>query len=342
MRTGFFFTLLSVCLMLLTVSSEAEAARWRTCNGSAVKWRGTVNVHRNRCSIPDTGIVNSAYWNGVGQWNNLSNVVDGFFVNPASDCLITHGDGQNEVGLVNRSAIDGANGLTVSQLGLCFIGSNDIDEADVMVANDLSFSAQWGSFLGTTGRSTFVHEFGHFFGFLHENVHAVLRTIPPHLITGGSEPSTNWPSDTIGMSSLYGFSSTRPNLLPSALGVVGGTVQRLNSAVTVNVCRGSTRTVRVYLGNSGNAASGTYNLRVRLSPTSPMTGYSSGSTVAAAFTHSLGAFSQGTFDLSFRVPNSLSNGTYFIYVDMDHTKTITELREGDNSTVSAMKLQVTC
>jgi hypothetical protein len=97
-----------------------------------------------------------------------------------------------------------------------------------------------------------------------------------------------------------------------------------------------------YLGNSGNAASGTYNLRIRLSPTSPMLGYSLGSTVAATFTHSLGAFSQGTFDLSFRVPTFLSNGTYFIYVDMDHTGTITELREGDNSTVSAMKLQVTC
>lgn len=342
MKTGVFFTLISTLLTLFTVSGAAEAASWRLCNGSAVKWRGTVNIHRNRCSIADTGLANSAYWNGIRQWDNLSHVVDGFFVNPASDCSISHGDGQNEVGRVSRSAIDGNNGVTVLQLGLCFIGSNDIDEADVMIAGDLNFTAQWGNFLGTAGRSTFVHEFGHFFGFLHVNAHAVLRTSPPHLLTGGSEPSTNWPNDTSGMHALYGFSSNRPNLLPSALGVVSGAVQRLNAATTVNVCRGSARTVRVYLGNSGSVASGTYNLRVRLSPTSPIPGYTLGTTVAKNFTHSLGAFSQGTFDLGFTVPGSLPNGTYFIYVDMDHTKTITELREGDNSTVSAMKFQVTC
>jgi len=199
-----------VCIAVCAVTGSAEAARWRTCNGSAVKWRGTLNIHRNRCSIADTGLVNSAYWNGMRQWNRLSNVVDGTFANPASDCFISFGDGQNEVGLTNRANINGANGLTVLQLGLCFIGSNDIDEADVMIANDLSFTAHNGNFLGTTGRSTFVHEFGHLFGFLHENAHDVMRTSPPHLLTGGAEPSTVWPSDTIGMTTDQRARVTRP------------------------------------------------------------------------------------------------------------------------------------
>src|SRR5918993_1779119 len=241
-----FLRLAFVFAALCAVTGAAEAASWRTCNGSAVKWRGTLNIHRNRCSIADTGIVNSAYWNGMRQWDRLSNVVDGTFVNPAGDCFISHGDGQNEVGLVNRANIDGANGLTVLQLGLCFIGSNDIDEADVMIANDLSFTPRNGNFLGTTGRSTFVHEFGHLFGFLHHDVHAVMRTSPPHLLTGGSEPSTVWPSDTIGMRSLYGFSISRPNLLPSALGVVSGSVQTLDPVTTLASCRGSNRSTRVY------------------------------------------------------------------------------------------------
>ena len=323
-------------------ATAAEAATWRTCNGSAVKWRGTLNIHRNRCSIPDTGIVNSAYWNGMRQWDRLSNVVDGTFVNGAGDCSISHGDGQNEVGLVNRANIDGNNGLTILQLGLCFIGSNDIDEADVMIANDLSFTARNGNFLGTTGRSTFVHEFGHLFGFLHEAGHTVLRTSPPHLITGGSEPSTVWPADTIGMSSLYGFSSSRPNLLPSALGVVAGSVQTLDSASTVTVCRGSSSSTRVFLGNSGNVGSGTYNLRVRLSTTAPMGGYSLGTNVVSSFTHSIGAFSQGTFDLGFTVPFWLADGVYFIYTDMEHTHSIVEILEGDNTTVSAKRIRVNC
>lgn len=331
-----------ICASLCLMAGAAEAARWRTCNGSAVKWRGTLNLHRNRCSIADTGTTNSAYWNGIRQWDRLSGVVDGTFVNAADDCSIGHGDGQNEIGRVLRSAIDGANGLTVLQLGLCFIGSNDIDEADVMVASDLSLTPRWGNFLGTTGRSTFVHEFGHLFGFLHHDVHAVMRTSPPHLLTGGLEPSTVWPSDTIGMRDLYGFSLSRPNLLPSALGVVSGLVQTLDPAGSLASCRGSSRSTRVYLGNYGNASSGTYNLRIRLSTTSPMTGYSLGTTVAATFTHSLGAFTQGTYDLPFSVPWSLANGTYYIYVDMDYTGTIAELNEGDNSTVSARRIQVSC
>ena len=277
------------------------------------------------------------------QWDRLSDVVDGTFVNGAGDCSISHGDGQNEVGLVNRSVIDGANGLTVLQLGLCFIGSNDIDEADVMVANDLSFTPRNGDFRGTTGRSTFVHEFGHLFGFLHEDVHAVLRTTPPHLITGGSEPSTVWPSDTIGMNSLYGFSTH-----PSESAAVGARSRgRLGADPRSRqhrhgVPRRSAAPRASIWGTRAMSASGTYNLRVRLSTTAPMAGYSLSTTVAASFTHSMGAFTQGTFDLAFTVPWGLANGTYFIYADMDHTGTITEILEGDNSTVSAKRIRVNC
>jgi len=326
----------------LTLSSQARAARWRTCNGSAVQWRGTLHVVRNRCSIPDSGSVNASYWNGVGNWNDLSNVVDGFFVNAASDCSISHGDGQNEVGLVNRAVIDGNNGLTVSQLGLCFIGSNDIDEADVMIANDLPFDNKLGNFLGTAGRSTFVHEFGHLFGFLHEDAHDVLRTSPPHLLTGGGQASTVWPSDAAGMNALYGFASSRSNLLPSALGVVGGSAQQLDAASTVTVCRGGSSSARFYLGNMGNVSTGTYGLRIRLSTTAAPAGYTTGGTVVQSFTHSIGAFSEGTFTLPFTVPSSLANGIYNIYIDLDPGSGVSELREGDNRTISARRIRVNC
>ena len=60
------------------------------------------------------------------------------------------------------------------------------------------------------------------------------------------------------------------------------------------------------------------------------------------FTHSIGAFSQGTFDLAFSVPWGLADGTYFIYTDMDYTGSIVEILEGDNTTVSAKKIRVNC
>lgn len=331
--------LAAVSCLLLPLS--ATAAVWRTCNGSPVQWRGQTHVYRNRCSIPDTGLINTAFWNGVRQWDALSGVVDGFWVNPATDCSIGHNDGQSEVGLTNRSNIDGANGVTILQLSACTTGPSNINEADVLLADDLDFTAKWGNFRGTVGRSTFVHEFGHFFGFRHEDVHAVLRTTPPHLLTGGNESSTVWPSDALGMNALYGFRAA-VNLLPSALGVVGTTVQTLDPALTVTLCRGGSRTTRFYLGNSGNVGSGTYGIRIRLSPVPPFSGYTATATEVASFTHSLGGFSEGTFDLAFRVPSTLPNGTYYIYLDMDPARTIPESNDGDNSTVSAMRIIVNC
>src|SRR5690242_3863353 len=113
-------------LGLVSASKTANAAAWNTCNGSPVIWRSHIAINRNRCSIADTGVVNSAYWNGLRNWNNLIGIVTTFLVNPATDCVVDHGDGQNEVARSNRSDIDGNNGLTILQLGLCFIGSNDI------------------------------------------------------------------------------------------------------------------------------------------------------------------------------------------------------------------------
>lgn len=329
-------------LAALLAPAPAEAAAWRVCNGAPVIWRGGTTLHRNRCSIADSGVTNTAYWNGVDAWNRMTGTITSFLVNPVSDCSVDHDDDQNEVALVDRSTIDGNNGLTVLQLGVCFIGSNDIDEADVMIANDLGFTPVWGDFIGTTGRSTFVHELGHFFGFTHEDTHAVMRTSPPHLVTGGLEPSTVWPADTSGLGAVYGVTNARPNLLPSALGPVGGVVQTLDPRINFPMCRGGSRTARFTLANSGSVASGTYGIRIRLSTAAPMAGYSAASTVVASFSHSLGAFSSGTYDLSFTVPSTLANGTYYLYVDVDPAGAVPELLEGDNSTVSAMRIVVNC
>jgi hypothetical protein len=328
---------------LLAAAPAVEAAVWRTCNGSPVIWRGGTSVHRNRCSIADSGPTNTAYWNGIDAWNRLAGAITSFFVNATSDCSVDHNDGENEFSLVDRATIDGNNGLTMLQLGPCFLGANDLDEADVMLANDLNFAPVWGNFLGTTGRSTFVHEVGHFFGFNHEDAHDVMRTSPPHLVTGGAEPSVNWPSDTAGVSAVYGFISSRPNLVASALGVVGGVVQTLDPNVALTLCRGTARTTRVYIGNSGNLATGTYGIRVRMSSLSPSAGgYTAATTVVATFTHSLAAFSQGTFDLPYTIPSTLPDGTYFLYVDLDPAGSITETVEGDNTTVSTTLFHISC
>lgn len=56
---------------------------------------------------------------------------------------------------------------------------------------------------------------------------------------------------------------------------------------------------------------------------------------------SLSGFSEGTFSLPFNVPD-VSNGTYYIHVDIDPYSEVSEVREGDNRTVSGMRVVVTC
>lgn len=159
----------------------------------------------------------------------------------------------------------------------------------------------------------------------------------PRAYTGGDQTASVFPSDTMGVDALYGLDSANSNLLPSAMNVSGTALSLLETG-TASACRGSARNIRFYLGNSGKGNSGTYSLRLRLTTSS--TG--AGGTTVSTFTHSLSAFAQGVYVLPFVVPASLANGTYYIWVDMDYTSSINEVREGDNSTRSGQLLSITC
>lgn len=329
-----------------TYYASAFQKEFGTCNGSNVIWRETIAIHRNSCSINNTTTI-AAYFNGAGQWDNPSNLAFNFLVNSASDCSFDRAsNGENEVSLVNRSAIDGNNGLTFTDIGLCGIGSNDIDEADTTVANDMDFVAREGNNTNPNyGRSTFVHELGHFIGLDHvSRTHAVMDGVGSAALTGGNEPATIWTDDELGLNTLYGLTgSAKSNLIVSAQQWVNG-VQNLNSGV-LHVCRGGSVSPSFYLGNSGNLATGTYNLRVRLSTTAPFSGgYTQSTNVAATYTHAINAFSEVITQLPFTVPSTLplTSTPYFIYVDLDFTGSIGERNEGDNTTVSGLQLRVDC
>lgn len=330
---------------ILCAVNAGQAAKWNTCNGSSVKWRKSFVITRNRCSIADTGDRNTAYWNGIRSWDNFSDLVDGFEVNPISDCVVAIGDEDNEIGVVPPEDIDGARGLTITEVGPCGIGANDIDHADTFIASDTTFVPLHGGAPTSDGRVAFVHELGHFFGFEHESNHGAMRSLPPLPVTGGSalEHATTFPTDTLGMHALYGFATNGPNLIPSANGISGGQMVALNPGGTVTVCRGTTRNFRFYVGNSGNLASGTYNLRIRFNTLSPLGGgYTATTTTVATFTHSLGAFTESTFDLPVTLPASLPSATFNVYIDLDHTGSINELREGDNTTFGNTRIRVNC
>ena len=224
------------------------------CNGYHVKWRSDLHISRNRCSIPDSGDINASYWNGIGQWDNLTHVVDNFLVRPGADCSISTGDGINEVGVVDPAYIDHNYGVTRLLYGICFIGPNDIDEADVLVSGSLPFTNPSPTSLSPEGRGTFTHEFGHVLGFADENGGYGAMHQTPRPYTGGNATASVFPTDTMGLEAFYGLSSGNADLITSAMSLFGTSVGLWDSG-TQQVCRGDSHTVRFYIGNAGKANS---------------------------------------------------------------------------------------
>lgn len=338
---------LAITVLVGVILSGSVSHSWTritpACGGKDVKWRNDLDISRNQCSIANSGNVNAAYWNGVNQWNDLTNEVDSFLVRPANDCSIQSGDGVNEVALVNPTTLDGDLGLATLRVGLCIPPfANSIDEADIRVANNLSFLNPTPISLVPQGRGTFVHEFGHLFGFGEENDQMGAMQQTPRPYTGGTQTASVFPTDTLGIDDFYDLSSSRPNLIPSAMNVntgVLGNIVLLETGLP-QACRGSSQSIRFYTGNSGKGNSGTYVNAIRLS-TSSSTTTTHGTTVVST-SDSLNSFTEGVRTFNFSVPNSLPYGFYFIHLKMDDSNQKLEVREGDNRTRSGRRLLVNC
>ncbi len=229
----------------LAVAVRAEAFTFLyTCNGCTGKIGSSQeHVRQNLSSIAAGGARESDLFNASTEWN--TRVMSRSPVNVSgttSDTVITHGDGQWEAGVVARSTIGGNNGLTVIQWGTCFIGCNDMDEADPMVASDLLFGnpdeSGWDVAVGgpLSGRDVFVHEWGHVLGLGHQTGYDVM--IPGGLkprVGGTGTHSTPSGDDRNGAATLYGGPSSFKNLLASGQRFSGGAVTTTSFAGTIFV-----------------------------------------------------------------------------------------------------------
>jgi|GEM_PF-2127955 len=333
--TIFSGTVFLATMMLAT--STAQAAGWRTCNGHPIKWRSTLNIIRNGCSIGDTGDANAAYWNGVKQWADLMPMVINYYVNASCDPIV-QGNGRSEVLRTLRSNIDGSNGVAISHHSPCS-NSNSISskiEVDIAIASDLPQTNPSPVTLGNEGRGTFVHEFGHLFGFLHDDWAGAMHQ-PPRPYAGGGQAATVWATDAMGIRALYGLKSNLPNLIASAYTNFGSRIELLETG-TPKACRGTSHTVRFTIENTGNNSTGTYYGRIRLTTSAS----GAGGTTVHTFTRSTPGMSTGTPPFTFVVPTSLPNGLYYIWIDLDYPGAITEIRKSDNSTRSGQMLNVNC
>lgn len=329
----------AVVVVAMMLSATAQAAAWRTCNGTPVTWEsGHFGTTRVSCSIPSSGDVSSAYWNAVGQWQSISPVINSTTVWPVEHCYSTHGDGYNDVMLAARADIDGNNGLTILQLDGCtwWFSTENIIEADAMVASDMTFynpdESQWAD--SVSGRMTMVHELGHSHGLQHYDSLGVMKTLAPRAYAGGTgDHAAVLPDDDYGIRTLYGANSYR-NLFASAQGVNG----ILSSPVTVNVCRNQSLSVGFTFGNMGSIDANNFRIRLSMANVPPPSGFTGGYTLGY-WTGWASADGWYTSYYGFTVPY-VPTGIYWLYFRVDDNNQFSETREYDNVTHSPMTLNV--
>ncbi len=335
--------LIAVTLTTLPLSGQALAAAWSTCNGRNVVWgSGHFATVRNSCSIGDSGDRNSSYWNAIGQWQSVQGVINGTYVWPPDRCWITHGDGWNDVAVVNRGDIDGNNGLTLTFYDSCFWwwDTQHIVEADAMIASDMTFynpdESQWTDRI--SGRDTFTHELGHAHGLLHSEYFGQMRTYQPRPYVGGwGDHISVLPDDAWGIRALYGGPGYR-NLFASAQEISGPNVVTTNPAGTMYVCKNEPVNLRFTFGNTGSWGVDSFRIRVSMNNVPPLDGAWGGWDLGywTGWVSPTGTYS-GSYPVW--VPD-VPVGIYWLYFNVDDNWQIDELRHSDNITHNAMTLYV--
>ena len=311
----------AVLLTGFFLASQAGAYTYTTCDGDKVVWSNSFQMVQNTLSIPFGGQREIAVDQAIARWRNVQGMWDmvsmSVLVNGAS--IIVTPDGLNDVAVAPRANIGGRNGLTLLVADTCWVGGGmEWVEADVFAASDLSFGALEQTVLSTnSGRSTFLHEFGHAHGLDHAQFFNYMRVKQPRPLVGGlGETIDVLPDDAQGGRFLYPSGKQEINLFASAHRRDTSTDKILvNQEGTVFSCTGGggTITVNATAGNNGtidltqterwwlSTSSQAFNGGIQIGQLSN-TVYSANKTKTKLVTLTL---------------TSLSAGTYFLYHCLD-------------------------
>lgn len=324
------------------MASQAHAFRFLKCSGNPIVWSSPFQMVQNTFSIPNGSTRENAMLNAVGRWNGVIGMKDmvsmSFF--STSGNIITTGDGLNDVAVTNPVNIGGNNGLTLMIRSLCVLSSS-WGEADVFVASPLTFGpVPEDSLTATSGRSTFLHEFGHAHGLLHQQRANVMRTPQPRPVVGGfGETMDVLPDDAAGGRFLYPSGFLEFNLFASAFRRTSGDQIVLNQTGTQTFCSkgGGTLTLNSTVGNNGSVLliqDERWWVSTSNNDHTNKFGFQIFQRNDTVFEQEKTHQSQVTITMP-----KLPVGTYFLYHGVDVFQGI-ESREDDNAVREAMKIKI--
>ena len=349
-RNRFEIVLAATILALVGFSRSAQAYYFQAycdyIDNTPVKWGGSFRMYRSTCSMPDNSDAAGAYYNAALQWSQFNSLMDWNW--SYDDCSITFGNGRNETAVVPRSDISGANGYTQYDYNWasCAITGGQYTEADVMLADDMTFNNEdesfldWGYYL-QQGRVVTLHEFGHVFGLDHSEGFDVMRAYTPYPLVGGTgEHAEPFPDDAMGVMALYRNYPTLYNAFASAEewlqdGTNDGSIRAIEQTWPSSVCPNDPIDVYYTFGNNGTVGLGDLPFRIFINnvPTAAGGGWD-------VFRGNIWSLEQGTMltDFSTGTVPLVPAGSYYVLWEMGPWGI--EFNQGDNVVHSAYTLNV--
>jgi hypothetical protein len=326
----------------LLIASEAHASAFFACNGNAITWSDPFAMVQNKFSVPPGSLRESSVDNAIGRWRGVEGMLDMVSKSSATTNgnTISNGDGQNDVAVTNRINIGGNNGLTMLIHNLCFLSSSWI-EADVLVASDMDFVGHVDetAVTGTSGRATFLHEFGHAHGLAHFQGFNNMRATQPRPEVGGAGETIDvLPDDAQIGRLLYPSGFNEVNLFASAQRRIAGDQIVLNNTGTITVCSkgGNSITLTSTVGNNGTV-NVTQTERWWISTNSQA--HNGGTTIGQWSGSTFAANKVNTRQVTFTLP-ALPVGTFFVFHGVDVLQQVKESREDDNAVREGVLLKV--